>query len=130
MGYWSLDRDFKDMSDVEIVSRLSDQNTERLFVVAEASRRGMPVEEIHRITGIDPWFLSKIRNLVALEETIKGKSFKEWTRELMMEAKRNGISDKAISQWQGVPEMEVRKLRKSLNVIPSYRMVDTCAARV
>ena len=97
----------------------------RIFVVAEALRRGIPLKEIHEITKIDIWFLDKIHNIVKMENRLKEE---ELTKEVMQEAKRLEFPDEVIAQIRGVSKQEIHDLRMSYGIIPSYKMVDTCAA--
>ncbi len=97
----------------------------RIFVVAEALRRGIPLKEIHEITKIDIWFLDKIHNIVKMENRLKKE---ELTKEVMQEAKRLEFPDEVIAQIRGVSKQEIHDLRMSYGIIPSYKMVDTCAA--
>ncbi len=107
----------KPFSDEEIRAKLHDCNDERLFVVYEALRRGVTVDEIHEITKIDEWFLYKLCKLIDIErELAKGNvSF-----ELYRDAKKLGYPDKVIERISG------EKIEKPLNAV--YKMVDTCAA--
>ena len=106
-----------DLSDETVKSRLHDCNDERLFVVYEALRRGVTVDEIHDITKIDEWFLNKLCKLIAVERELAkgGVSY-----ELYHEAKKLGYLDKVIEKISG------EKIEKPLNAV--YKMVDTCAA--
>ncbi|MGI6161646.1 MAG: carbamoyl-phosphate synthase large subunit [Christensenellales bacterium] len=126
MGQFSLDAGYGFLSDYEVEERLHMVNSERLFAVAEALRRGTPWQLVCEITGIDPWFIVKIQGIVQLERRIAAMPFAEWTQQEMALIKSRGFSDKAIAAWQGVPEGEVRRIRLSFGITPSYRMVDTC----
>ncbi|MBQ3068873.1 MAG: carbamoyl-phosphate synthase large subunit [Clostridia bacterium] len=107
----------KELSDAEIRSRLSVCDDERIFVVYEALKRGVSVDEIHSITMIDEWFLNKFLNLVAMEaELSEGKL----TDELYMRAKKMGYPNKVIEEFSGCKVEHPR--------FASYKMVDTCAA--
>lgn len=97
----------------------------RIFVVAEALRRGIELKEIHEITKIDIWFLDKIHNIVKMEAILKQE---ELTKDVMMEAKRLEFPDEVIAQIKGVSKQEIHDLRLSYGIVPSYKMVDTCAA--
>lgn len=97
----------------------------RIFVVAEALRRGVTLKEIHEITKIDIWFLDKINNIVNMEEVLKKE---ELTKDVMKEAKRLEFPDEVIAQIKGVSKKEIHDLRLSYGIVPSYKMVDTCAA--
>jgi carbamoyl-phosphate synthase large subunit len=98
----------------------------RIFVVAEAIRRGISLAEIHDITKIDLWFLDKISNIVKEEQTLK--EAKELTKEILFEAKRMEFPDKVIGQLTGKTEKEIKELRYGFGIHASYKMVDTCAA--
>ena len=116
------------LSDEEIERRLHEINTERAFVVAEALRRGVTMEHIHDITKIDLWFLKKVQNIVLTEQKIRALQGKEaLTRELLLEIKKMGMADKAIARFVGCSEDEIRAMRKEMNILPAFRLVDTCA---
>lgn len=121
------------LSDDVLQTRLAKPDDERMFLVAEAFRRGMKLQEIQDLTKIDWWFLDKIEGIVAFEEQVK--SARTLTEELLLEAKRMGFSDRSIAELRSeggqsthVLEAEVRGLRKELGILPVYKMVDTCAA--
>ncbi|SHK62446.1 carbamoyl-phosphate synthase large subunit [Anaerocolumna jejuensis DSM 15929] len=107
----------------EFLYRIDDR---RLFVIAEAIRRGISYDEIFEITKIDRWFLDKIAILVEMEEELKNKPL---TRELLEEAKRLEYPDRVIAELTGKSLEEIKKLRKEeYKILPAYKMVDTCAA--
>lgn len=113
-------------SDEKVKEALGSIDDERIFVVAEALRRGIAtVDEIHEITRIDKWFLNKILKITTMENRIAKEPL---TEELMLVAKKLGIADRSIAEIVGKPMEEIRAIRKSFNVIPCYKMVDTCAA--
>ncbi len=89
---------------------------------------GMTVEEIYELTGIDPWFLDKLQQLLETEKFLKRTPLKELTKEQLYEVKREGFSDRQIAFATKTKEDEVRTYRKDLGVIPVYKTVDTCAA--
>ena len=116
------------LTDEEIEARLHEINTERSFVVAEALRRGVSMEHIYDVTKIDVWFLRKMKNIVEMEQTVRALPGKDAiTRDLMFAVKRMGFADRAIARFVGCRESEIREMRKAMNVLPSYRLVDTCA---
>ena len=115
----------EELSDKEIQERLALANDERLFVVAEALRRNIPADEIHDITGIDNWFLDKINNIVSLENKLKTQKLDD---ALMLDVKKHGFADKSIAELTNTNIDEIRALRKGMNITPSYKIVDTCAA--
>ena len=126
-GLYSLDTGLDVLGDEQLEERLYEVSCERLFVVAEALRRGMPVEKVCKITTIDPWFLEKVKNIVDTEECIRRLPLSDWTPGLMWQVKEMSLSDKAIAKFTGTKESEVRSLRESMGILPVYRMVDTCA---
>lgn len=109
----------------EIQAELHRVDDRRIFVVAEAIRRGITLNEIHDITKIDVWFLDKIQNLVKMEQRLAKE---ELTKELMQEAKRLEFPDDVIAQITGKTTKEVHDLRFEYDIHPAYKMVDTCAA--
>lgn len=112
--------------DVRVKKNLSRINDQRLFVIAEALRRGIAtVDEIHDITKIDEWFIEKIKNITDLEKHL---SQEELTPKLMLAAKDAGLADQSIAEVTGKTMDEIRTLRKTMNILPCYKMVDTCAA--
>ena len=116
------------LTDEEIEARLHEINTERSFVVAEALRRGVSMEHIYDVTKIDVWFLRKVKNIVEMEQKIRALDGKDAIdRDLMFAIKRMGFADKAIARFVGCKETDIREMRKAMNVIPGYRLVDTCA---
>ncbi|MGB9662461.1 MAG: carbamoyl-phosphate synthase large subunit [Moorellaceae bacterium] len=118
---------FARFTDACLRQKMAEADDERLFVVAEGLRRGWSIEEINQITGIDPFFLAKIRNIVELEETLRkeGKSLKP---EVLHRAKEKGFSDSQIARLAGLSEEEVRQKRELQGLKPVYKIVDTCAA--
>jgi carbamoyl-phosphate synthase large subunit len=116
------------LTDQDLVDLLETANDQRLFIMAEAFRRGIPVEKIHRLTEIDPWFLHKISSIVALETELASYQWSEVPDSLLKKAKRMNISDKLLSQIFAIPEKQVRSKRKELSLKPGYKMVDTCSA--
>ena len=112
--------------DDRVIKNLARINDQRIFVIAEALRRGIAdVDKIHEITKIDEWFLYKIKNITDIENRIK---VEEITPKLMLAAKNAGLADRSIAEVAGKTMDEIRTLRKTMNILPSYKMVDTCAA--
>jgi carbamoyl-phosphate synthase large subunit len=116
---------FQKLSWPELLAKLQAADDERIFIIAECFRRRVSMEQIHRITGIDLFFLDNIANLVNLEIFLAQK--KEWQKEDWLLAKKSGLSDSELARLRGVTEEEVRQTRKTLGIEPVYRMVDTCA---
>lgn len=112
--------------DARVKKNLARINDQRLFVIAEALRRGISgVKEIHDITKIDEWFVEKIKNIVDMEKWIVRE---ELTPRLMRAAKNIGLADISIAELTGKTVDEIRTRRKTMNILPCYKMVDTCAA--
>jgi len=104
---------------------------ERLFKIPKALKAGMSVQEIYKLTGIDPWFLFKIKKIVDMEKKLRGLSLSKAEAALIKnirEAKRLGFSDKQISRFMNVDEDIVRGFRKKHRIIPAFKIVDTMAA--
>ena len=111
---------------------LSKPNSQRLFQIGEALKAGVSVDEIYRLTAIDPWFLNHIREIVEVEQAIalsaeSGEAFID-DGEKLRAAKAWGFSDRRLGQLTGTDEETVRQKRKSLGIKPVYKLVDTCAA--
>lgn len=117
--------ELKALSDEEIKERIHRVDDERIFVVAEAMRRGVTIEEIYSITKINQWFLYKIGNIIKMERAL---ATHELTPSLLRKAKQTGFADSVIAGIVGKTEMEIRDLRKAKGILPTYKMVDTCAA--
>ena len=109
----------------EIRERVGHQDDERLFAIAEYMRRGGTIEEIHDITKINQWFLKKIQNIVEMEKVLQQEPL---TKDLLRKAKKMGFADEVIAGYVGKTWQEIRKQRKEWGIVPTYKMVDTCAA--
>ena len=120
-----LSYDFTALSREELLRQLEVVDDRRIWVIAEAVRRGISYEEIHAITKIDLWFIDKIAILTEMEEALKNQ---ELTAELLKEAKRIEFPDSVIARLTGRTEEEIRELRYENGITASYKMVDTCAA--
>ena len=118
---------YKDMTDEEVVELLHRVDDRRIYVIAEAIRRGVSYDEIYNITKIDRWFIDKIHNLVRKERQII-QSKGDISYELMKEIKRVEFPDKVIARLVGKTEKEIRKMRYDYGITASFKMVDTCAA--
>lgn len=114
------------LDDEKLESAIVHPTPKRILVVAEALKRGVTVERINQISGIDCWFLDKLKNIVEMEEKVK--KAKELDKPLMLEAKKKGFSDKQIGFLRKKEEMEVRTMRKKMGVLPSIKQIDTLAA--
>ncbi len=109
--------------------KLSVPNDERIFYLRYALKDGMSVDEIYQLSGIDPWYLNNINQLVEMEAEIQNISKLEDADEhLIRKAKRDGFSDKQLAIWWNSNEPDVRKYRKQLGIEATFKQVDTCAA--
>ncbi|MGG1442900.1 carbamoyl-phosphate synthase large subunit [Brevibacillus laterosporus] len=115
----------KELTDEELEQRLVIADDERLFLLAEAMRRGYHISRIHQLTKIDLFFLHKFWNIVAYETTLAESGL---TQEALYEAKRLGFTDRKIAECTGQKEEEIYNLRTQWGMKPVYKMVDTCAA--
>ncbi|PKL36467.1 carbamoyl phosphate synthase large subunit [Candidatus Peregrinibacteria bacterium HGW-Peregrinibacteria-1] len=113
----------------DIRKELAYPKPKRVMVVAEAMKQGFSVDEIHELSGIDKWFLGKIKNIVEFEKKMSelGKDVFAGDAELVRSAKRFGFSDKQMGFLWGVGELEVRGMRKGLGVLPVIKQIDTLA---
>mgnify|MGYP002744200357 CR=1 FL=1 len=116
---------YEGFTDEDIKDELQKVDDRRIFLIAEAIRRGITPEYIHSITKIDEWFIDKIERLVRCELRLKNE---ELTRELLFEAKRMEFPDKVIAKLTGKTEKEIYDCRIKENIIAGFKMVDTCAA--
>ena len=117
--------DFTGLTDDELEKQLAVVDDRRIWVIAEALRRGIKYEHIHEITKIDLWFIDKISILVELENRLKTE---ELTVDLLKEAKRIEFPDNVISQLTDIDEADIKKMRYDNGIVAAYKMVDTCAA--
>ena len=109
----------------EIENKLQNTDDGILYYVAAALRQGMSVEQIYKLSVIDPWFIEKIRNIVEMEKNLKDSKF---TTTLLREAKKLGFSDKQIGRIINKDDFEIRKIRKDAGIIPAVKQIDTLAA--
>lgn len=117
--------DFTGLTDDELEKQLAVVDDRRIWVIAEALRRGVKYEHIHEITKIDLWFIDKIAILVEMENRLKTE---ELTVDLLKEAKRIEFPDNVISQLTDIDEADIKKMRYNNGIVAAYKMVDTCAA--
>ncbi|MCU0534109.1 MAG: carbamoyl-phosphate synthase large subunit [Hydrococcus sp. Prado102] len=112
----------------QIRASLRTPNPDRIFTIHSAFLLGMTVEEIYELTGIDPWFLDKMLELIETEKFLKRTPLHEITADKIRSIKQQGFSDRQIAFATKTSEDQVRGYRKHLGVIPTYKLVDTCAA--
>ena len=117
--------DFTALSEEELLKQLEVVDDRRIWVIAEAVRKGIPQEKIHEITKIDLWFIDKIAILTEMENALRTQPL---TVELLREAKRMEFPDYLIAKLAGKTEEEVKQMRLDAGIVAAYKMVDTCAA--
>lgn len=123
-----IGKELADNQDLEedlekIKEELENPTDQRLFYVVKAIQKGMEIEEIYKLTGIDKWFLFKIKEIVEAE-----RNFKSLDKDSLREMKKLGFSDKKIAQLLRISEREVREKRKSFGILPAVKQIDTLAA--
>ena len=119
-----LDYDYSKLDNESLKSELQRIDDRRIWVIAEAIRKGISFEEIHKITKIDIWFISKIANIVKTENRLSSEILDE---ELLKEAKRLEFPDSLIAKLSNKSDEDIKTLRHRLNIRAVYKMVDTCA---
>ena len=122
-----LSYDFSALSVEELKERLKIVDDQRIYIIAEAIRKGISYDDIHEITMIDNWFIDKLAILVEMEEALKKGPL---TVALLKEAKRIEFPDNVISRLTGRTEEDIRKMRYDNGIVAAYKMVDTCAGEL
>ena len=113
------------VKDQPLEGKFATTSPDRIYRIKTELKAGRSIEELYKITHIDPWFLDILQQICEREKEIQEAP--ELTKELMKAAKDDGFSDAQIAILRGMEHMEVRELRKSMEIIPKYRLVDTCA---
>lgn len=128
IGRYSLDfKKFRDLSMQELKERVVTPDDERIFALAEMLRRDYRVDMVSQITGIDRFFVDKIKWIVNEEQRLKLSHIENLDKEWLLNLKKKGFSDKAIADLLEVSPEDIYRLRDIWNIRPSYKMVDTCA---
>ncbi len=121
-----------DNSVEEIRAKLKTPNAERIWYISQALRQGISIEEVYALTGVDPWFLNNIMQIIEMEERIDSEARKPLSPEekyaVLRQAKEFGFSDKRIAALTGDTEKNIRDFRRKNGLKPVYKLVDTCAA--
>jgi carbamoyl-phosphate synthase large subunit len=112
----------------ELVSELTKPGPDRIWYIGDAFRAGMSVDEVYRYSGVDPWFLVQIEDIVKSEDNLKTVNLEQIEHAQMFRLKRKGFSDERLSVLLAVSEAQVREHRRGLGIRPVYKRVDTCAA--
>jgi carbamoyl-phosphate synthase large subunit len=126
---------FEHMIDVEdpeqrevLVAELTNPGADRIWYIADAFRAGMDIDEVYRLSGVDPWFLVQIQDIVVTEDSLKTVQLSDIGAQEMFRLKRKGFSDERMAVLLATTEAEVRTHRQGLGIRPVYKRVDTCAA--
>ncbi|KPJ99861.1 MAG: carbamoyl phosphate synthase large subunit [Desulfobacterales bacterium SG8_35] len=129
MGFGNDGKDsLASMEDAELEKKLVTPNSQRIFYLYEALRRGRSVEDLYGLTFIDPWFLNNLKQLVETEASIVEAGFLGLTEHFLRKVKQQGFSDFHIGHLTGTTEGYIRELRLKHDLVPVYKLVDTCAA--
>jgi len=133
IGHVGLDskKEYTDISDSKLMKRLREPNASRIFYIKYALQKGLSLEKICELTLMDPWFIDNIKQIVEFEKEIKqlaSGNLKNLDRETLLLAKQFGFSDTQVAQLSNSDEISVRNRRKKLDIIATFKLVDTCAA--
>jgi carbamoyl-phosphate synthase large subunit len=134
IGHSGLDNklDYRKIPDGKIKLRLKEPNASRIFYIKYALQKGYSIDKIYKLTGIDPWFLQNIKEIVEFESKIKPLSLEprasSQSYSLLLQAKQYGFSDAQIAELTKSDEASIRKLRKKNKIEATFKLVDTCAA--
>ncbi|WP_339641015.1 carbamoyl-phosphate synthase large subunit [uncultured Porticoccus sp.] len=112
----------------ELREQLSDPGAERIWFVGDAFRAGMSVDDVFDLCAIDPWFLAQIEDLIREEQKLEGRTLGSLDADQLYALKRKGFSDIRLASLLNSSETAVRECRRTLNIHPVYKRVDTCAA--
>jgi carbamoyl-phosphate synthase large subunit len=118
----------RDVPDDELQRKLARPNSQRFSYVTYALRNGWTLQEIYRLSRIDPWFLEQIRQVMEIQKSVEGRLLEEIPAEALRDFKEAALSDRRLAYITGRTEAEVREYRKSLGLKPVYKRVDTCGA--
>jgi carbamoyl-phosphate synthase large subunit len=120
------------LSDPDAISTLRRElripGADRLFYLADALRAGMTQDEVHDLSGVDPWFVAQVDELVGIEHEVKVQGLQALSAERLRALKRKGFSDRRLGTLTGTDEHGIRQLRREYGIRPVYKRVDTCAA--
>jgi carbamoyl-phosphate synthase large subunit len=116
------------VSDDELQRKLARPNSQRFSYITYALQHGWSIEEIHRLSRIDPWFLEQLKDVMDIQEEIDGKELGDLEPWLIRASKEVGLSDRRLAYLTGSSESEVRAHRKQLGIVPVFKRVDTCGA--
>ncbi|HJQ34842.1 MAG TPA: carbamoyl-phosphate synthase large subunit [Pyrinomonadaceae bacterium] len=118
----------RDVPEDELQRKLARPNSQRFSYVTYALQHGVPIQEIYRLSRIDPWFLEQLRQVMEIQRGVEGQKLEEIPTETLREFKEAALSDRRLAYLTGRTELEARDYRKSLGLKPVYKRVDTCGA--
>jgi len=118
----------KDVPDAELQRKLARPNSQRFSYITYALQNGYSIDEIHRLTKIDPWFLDQLAQVMEFQDSLDEKPLDKYSTDEIRIAKEYGLSDRRLFYLSGAPENDVRDHRKRLGIAPVYKRVDTCGA--
>jgi carbamoyl-phosphate synthase large subunit len=118
----------EDISDDELQRKLARPNSQRFSYITYALQHDWPIQEIYRLSKIDPWFLDQLQQVMEIQRNIEGLKLAEISADVLREFKEVALSDRRLAYLTDVSEDEVRAFRKELGIIPVYKRVDTCGA--
>jgi carbamoyl-phosphate synthase large subunit len=117
-----------DVPDEQLQRKLARPNSHRFSYITYALQNGYSIDEVHRLTMIDPWFLDQLKQVMEFQESLDAKPLNEYSTDELRLAKEFGLSDRRLSFLTGATELEVRDHRKASGIAPVYKRVDTCGA--
>jgi carbamoyl-phosphate synthase large subunit len=117
-----------DVPDAELQRKLARPNSQRFSYITYALQNGYSIDEVHRLTMIDPWFLDQLSQVMEFQDSLDAKPLAEYSDDEIRIAKEFGLSDRRVSFLTGSTELEVRDHRKAVGIAPVYKRVDTCGA--
>ena len=126
-GAQSVTDFIEEKTEAEILAKIRHANSKRIFFITKALKLGISVQKIHELSGIDPWFLYRLKLVVEAEKELIKTNGEELSKNRLLQLKQLGFSDKKIGQLTGKKELEIRELRKKLKVTPSVFQIDTLA---
>ncbi len=112
----------------QVVQALAEPTPDRIWVIGDAFRAGMTVEEVFNLIKVDPWYLVQIEDLIREEQQVAEQGVDALSKERLYALKRKGFSDRRLADILAVPEADIRQRRHDAGVLPIYKRVDTCAA--
>ncbi|MBN2029413.1 carbamoyl-phosphate synthase large subunit [bacterium] len=114
------------MDQEKLIDEMRKPSDQRLWQIGEALRRGIEIEYVHKMTGVDPWFLGQLNEIILFEKQFNAKHIKDPI--VLKKSKRLGFSDRRLAQLIGSSEEEIRRMREKSGILPVYKTVDTCGA--